>query len=253
MRRSGLPRSEIFVTTKVADTMLDKRRFLPSVERSLETIGVDQVDLLLIHWPCQGESAVRGLHAGAGRGQGRGPARLIGVSNFSIADLERPRILGAGAPRHQPGENPPFCRRRSSATMRARRGLPLTAYEPLMRGKVHDEPTSRRSPRGTASGHRDGGAGVPHRRRPYCHPGLDKRTNLRANIAAAEPCGSSPVEIARMPPSTAAGVGRSGEIAALGRLSRTTWAQSPSTTCASPMAAFEMLHGVSSTSPMASS
>ena len=53
MRRSGLPRSALFVTTKVADTMLDKSKFLPSVERSLETIGVSQVDLLLIHWPSQ--------------------------------------------------------------------------------------------------------------------------------------------------------------------------------------------------------
>jgi 2,5-diketo-D-gluconate reductase B len=51
VRRSGVPRSEVFITTKVADTRLDKSLFMDSVERSLETIGLGPVDLLLIHWP----------------------------------------------------------------------------------------------------------------------------------------------------------------------------------------------------------
>ena len=55
-RRSGLPRSELFVTTKVADTRLDKSQFMDSVERSLETIGLGPVDLLLIHWPSQNDT-----------------------------------------------------------------------------------------------------------------------------------------------------------------------------------------------------
>src|SRR5688500_1083535 len=49
VRRSGIPRSEVFITTKVADTRLDKAQFMDSVERSLETIGLGPVDLLLIH------------------------------------------------------------------------------------------------------------------------------------------------------------------------------------------------------------
>ena len=55
LRRSGLPRREFFVTTKVADTNLGKAHFLPSVERSLEVLGLDQIDLLLIHWPSKDE------------------------------------------------------------------------------------------------------------------------------------------------------------------------------------------------------
>ena len=53
VRRSGLPRSDFFITTKVGDLRLDKAQFMPSVEQSLKTLGVDQVDVLLIHWPSQ--------------------------------------------------------------------------------------------------------------------------------------------------------------------------------------------------------
>src|SRR5215210_9259546 len=51
VRRSGVPRSEVFITTKVADTRLHKPQFMTSVESSLDTIGLGPVDLLLIHWP----------------------------------------------------------------------------------------------------------------------------------------------------------------------------------------------------------
>ena len=51
VERSGLPRDAFFITTKVADTNLARRDFLPSVEKSLETLALDRIDLLLIHWP----------------------------------------------------------------------------------------------------------------------------------------------------------------------------------------------------------
>src|SRR5919107_5909810 len=99
VRRSGLPRSDVFITTKVADTRLDKSQFMDSVERSLETIGLGPVDLLLIHWPSK-DDAVPFEHymLALAEAQHRGHARLIGVSNFPIALLERSdRLLGLSA------------------------------------------------------------------------------------------------------------------------------------------------------------
>ena len=63
---AAFPRSELFITTKVADTRLDKSQFMDSVERSLETIGLGPVDLLLIHWPSTERCRpLRGLYSRA--------------------------------------------------------------------------------------------------------------------------------------------------------------------------------------------
>ena len=95
-RRSGVPRPEVFITTKVADTRLDRSQFMDSVERSLETIGLGPVDLLLIHWPSKGDAVpFEDYMLAVAEAQRRGHTRLIGVSNFTIALLERAeRLLG---------------------------------------------------------------------------------------------------------------------------------------------------------------
>src|SRR4028118_1859187 len=99
VRRSGITRSEVFITTKVADTRLEKSQFLDSVERSLETIGLGPVDLLLIHWPSKGDAVpFEDYMLALAEAQRRGHTRMIGVSNFPIALLERTeRLLGPGA------------------------------------------------------------------------------------------------------------------------------------------------------------
>src|SRR3954454_11353580 len=99
MRRSGIPRSDVFITTKVADTRLDKSQFMDSVERSLETIGLGPVDLLLIHWPSKNDAVpFEDYMLALAEARHRGHTRLIGVSNFPIALLERTeRLLGPGA------------------------------------------------------------------------------------------------------------------------------------------------------------
>ena len=143
MRRSGLRRSELFVTTKVADTMLDKSKFMPSVEKSLATIGVDQVDLLLIHWPSQNDQVpFADYMLGLAEAKARGFARLIGVSNFPIADLERTRkLLGEGAIATNQMEIHPFLQTPRLREYARSMGMPLTAYQPLAKGTVNDDPT----------------------------------------------------------------------------------------------------------------
>jgi 2,5-diketo-D-gluconate reductase B len=142
MRRSGLPRGEIFVTTKVADGNLDRARFGPSVERSLATIGVDQVDLLLIHWPAFGDAVpFEDYMLALAEAQERGQARLIGVSNFPIALLERTRaLLGEGAIATNQVEIHPYLQAPRLRDHARARGLTLTAYQPLLKGRVASDP-----------------------------------------------------------------------------------------------------------------
>jgi 2,5-diketo-D-gluconate reductase B len=146
VRRSGIPRSEIFITTKVADTKLDKARFRDSVERSIETIGLGSVDLLLIHWPSKNDAVpFEDYMLALAEAQRRGQARLIGVSNFPIALLERTeRLLGKGAIATNQVEIHPYMQAPKLVAHVRRKGLTLTAYQPLCRGAVASDPVLQR-------------------------------------------------------------------------------------------------------------
>ncbi|NHB76289.1 aldo/keto reductase [Rhodobacter calidifons] len=92
VRASGLPREDIFVTTKVWNSEQGFDSAIRAAEASLERLGLAHVDLLLIHWPCP----ARGLYLDTWRALIRlreeGRALSIGVSNFQEAHLER--IIG---------------------------------------------------------------------------------------------------------------------------------------------------------------
>ena len=95
---SGL-RSEVYVTTKVATGNLAAGRVLPSLEESRRQLGLDQIDLALIHWPApNGEIEAAVYLTELKRAQDAGICREIGVSNFTIALIDRAEeILGARA------------------------------------------------------------------------------------------------------------------------------------------------------------
>lgn len=141
VRRSGLARDAVFITTKVADTNLADADFMPSVRKSLDTIGVDQVDLLLIHWPVPEEvvpfeSYMQALK----QAQDSGYARLIGVSNFTIDHLERAaKLLGAGALVTNQVEIHPWLQVPKLRDYARSVGLQLTAYQPLVKGQVTED------------------------------------------------------------------------------------------------------------------
>lgn len=146
VRRSGLPRSDFFITTKVADTRLDKAQFMPSVRRSLDEIGVDQVDLLLIHWPVPVESVPFADYILAlCEAKMSGYARLIGVSNFPIALMERAyALLSNGTIATNQVEIHPYLQAPKLRNYAAIRGLALTAYQPLAKGELRDDPVLTR-------------------------------------------------------------------------------------------------------------
>src|SRR3954452_22288270 len=86
LRDSGLPRDEVFITTKFYPARDDAEA---EAQRSLERLGVDQVDLYIIHWPQGGPTwAWDGMQ----RAREAGYARSIGVSNFNVAELDE--VLG---------------------------------------------------------------------------------------------------------------------------------------------------------------
>src|SRR4051794_17817319 len=85
-RDSGVPREEIFITPKFYPGNEDPEA---EAQRSLERLGVDQVDLYIIHWPQGGPTWAWPGMEGA---QQAGYARSIGVSNFSVAELDE--LLG---------------------------------------------------------------------------------------------------------------------------------------------------------------
>src|SRR5919107_4778082 len=83
LRASGVPREEVFITTKFYPAREDPEH---EAGRSLERLGVDQVDLYIIHWPQGGPTWA---WPGMERALERGYTRSIGVSNFSVSELEQ--------------------------------------------------------------------------------------------------------------------------------------------------------------------
>ncbi len=86
---SGIPREEIFVTTKLWNSHQGYESTLGAFQKSLNRLGLDQVDLYLIHWPVPTEGRALDTWRAFERVHDEGRARTIGVSNFRVEDLEQ--------------------------------------------------------------------------------------------------------------------------------------------------------------------
>ena len=87
--KSGVPRDEVFVTTKVWNSDQGYDATLAAFDKSLERLGFDYVDLYLIHWPLPKRDRYVETWRALEKIAGDGRARAIGVSNFQIAHLQR--------------------------------------------------------------------------------------------------------------------------------------------------------------------
>lgn len=134
IQASGLARDEVYVTTKFQPSRKDPAAEL---ERSLQNLGLDHVDLYLVHWPAGGPTRA---WAGMQRAQARGHARSIGVSNFSAADMTAVLDLGGVAPVVNQVQFSPFEFRRDLKEFCESRGVALEAYSPLGTGRHLDDP-----------------------------------------------------------------------------------------------------------------
>jgi len=129
LRDSGIPREDVFITTK-----FDPGRKDPAAEaeRSLERLGVEFVDLYIIHWPQGGPTwAWDGMQ----RARAHGHARSIGVSNFNVAELDELLAVADVQPVVNQVQFSPFEYRRSLLEACEGRDIVIEAYSPLGTGR----------------------------------------------------------------------------------------------------------------------
>lgn len=137
IRGSGVDRDEIHLTTKVWNDDAKRDDVAKAAEASLERLGLDHVDLLLIHWPTDVapiEETIEGLAAV----QERGLTRSIGVSNYT-ADQVRTAAKVAPLATNQV-EYHPFLSQHAVLDACRANDMFLTAYSPLAHGKVIGDP-----------------------------------------------------------------------------------------------------------------
>jgi diketogulonate reductase-like aldo/keto reductase len=138
MRRSGVKREDIFLTTKVWFTRLAAGDFERSVDESLERLGLPWVDLLMIHWPNAQVPLAQSVDTLC-KVKRAGLAKHIGVANFNIAMLDEAiRLCPEPLVTLQVECHPYLDQSKVIAACRAR-GLVLTAYCPLARGRLQSD------------------------------------------------------------------------------------------------------------------
>ncbi len=146
VKASGVPRGEIFVTTKVWPRDFGYERTLRAFEESRKELGLEQVDLYLLHWPGddrhQRDESWRALETVLADGR----ARAIGISNYDIPELEE--ILEEGDGRVVPAVNQvplsPFEPQREVQAFCETNGIRLEGYSPLTRGSRLGDAVIRR-------------------------------------------------------------------------------------------------------------
>ena len=129
LRDSGVPRDEVFLTTKFYPARRDP---VAEAQRSLKRLDVDHVDLYIIHWPAGGATWA---WAGMERAHELGYARSIGVSNFDVRELEEVIGAAAVAPTVNQVQFSPFEYRHELSAACTRHDVVLEAYSPLGTGR----------------------------------------------------------------------------------------------------------------------
>ena len=129
LRESGVPREDVFLTTKFYPPLEDPAA---EAERSLRRLGVEYVDLYLVHYP-QGSST--SAWPGMERARQRGFARSIGVSTFAAEELSQLSTQATIMPAVDQVQFNPFAYRRGLLDECERRGVALEAYSPLGTGR----------------------------------------------------------------------------------------------------------------------
>ncbi|HEX2589797.1 MAG TPA: aldo/keto reductase [Gaiellales bacterium] len=138
LRRSGIPREDVYLTTKFYPAKSDP---VTELEDSLRRLRVDAVDLYIIHWPQGGPTwAWKGME----RARERGLTRSIGVSNFSAAELDELSAVAEVTPVVNQIQFNPFSNRSALVDACRRHGIVPEAYSPLGTGRHLSHPVVAR-------------------------------------------------------------------------------------------------------------
>ena len=139
VRESGVPREELFITSKVWNDQQGYESTLKAFDESLEKLGTDYLDLYLIHWPVTGKykETYRALETLYEEGR----VRAIGVSNFHVHHLENLLADCKVKPAVNQVEYHPHLSQVELKAFCEKENIQLEAWSPLKRGRLLNEPT----------------------------------------------------------------------------------------------------------------
>jgi len=140
IRAANVPRSEIFLVTKVSHEYLRADAFARSVEESLKNLQVDYVDMLHVHWPSVDKVPLAETMGALAKARRDGLTRHIGVANFNIALLEEAQSVCSEPLATLQAEYHPYLDQSKVLDYCRRHGMIFTAYCPLARGRLFNDP-----------------------------------------------------------------------------------------------------------------
>lgn len=141
IRRSGIDRGELYLTTKVWNSDHGFDSTLRAFDTSMELLGVDVLDLYLIHWPAPTQNRYVDTWRALERLKEEGRTRSIGVSNFHPHHLERLFDETSIVPAVNQIELHPWLPQSESRAFHEAHGIITEAWSPLARGGILDNPT----------------------------------------------------------------------------------------------------------------
>ncbi|MFE6764703.1 aldo/keto reductase [Streptomyces sp. NPDC057689] len=136
---SGVPREELFVTTKLWNADQGYDQALAAFDASLAELGLDHVDLYLIHWPTPARDLYVETYKALEKILGDGRARAIGVSNFQVPHLRRLMEQTGTVPAVNQVELHPGLQQAELRTFHAEHGIATEAWSPLAQGAVLED------------------------------------------------------------------------------------------------------------------
>ena len=142
IRDSGIPREQVFITTKVWNGSQGYETTLRAYDESLKRLGLEYIDLFLIHWPIKGtrQETWRALV----RLFEEGGCRAVGVSNYTVRHLKELLADSPMIPSVNQFEISPFNTRQALVAFCQEKGIQVESYSPLVRGKKLDAPVLSR-------------------------------------------------------------------------------------------------------------
>jgi 2,5-diketo-D-gluconate reductase A len=140
IRDSGIAREQLFVTTKLDGGYQGNDRAIPGLDASLARLGLDYVDLLMIHWPLPARDLYVDTWITFGKLLASGKTRAIGVSNFKPAHLDRLIAETGVAPAVNQIELNPTLARAQTRAYNAAHGIVTQSWSPLGRGGTLSNP-----------------------------------------------------------------------------------------------------------------
>ncbi|TBU44990.1 Aldo/keto reductase [Dichomitus squalens] len=138
VRESGVPRGQVFVTSKVDSKEHGSDVTPKAIEDSVQKLGLGHIDLLLIHSPLSGKEKRLEAWKAFIAARDKGQVHNIGVSNYGVKHLEEIREAGLETPSVNQLELHPFCQQKEIVEYCQKHGIVAEAYTPLIRGGWND-------------------------------------------------------------------------------------------------------------------